>query len=388
MSEDNILFNKSYIAGKELFYVADAVIKGDLKGDGSYTKKCHQWLENSLECKKALLTHSCTAALEMSALLFDLKPGDEVLVPSYAFPSTANAFYLRGAKIVFVDVRADTINLDESLIEKAITKKTKAICALHYAGVSCEMDPIMQIAKKYNLRVVEDAAQAIFSSYKGRKCGTLGDLAAFSFHETKNLSSGEGGALIINDPAFCERSEIIREKGTNRSKFFRGEVDKYSWVDLGSSYLPSEVLAAFLYGQLEQAENIQSARRRIWQRYNQELAVLQEKECFRMPIIPATCEQNFHMFYLLCRSETERDDLMYFMRENGVHAVFHYFPLHLSKMGQDFGYKEGDFAVSESIASRIIRLPMYCSLSDQQQTKIIGLVENFYQKKVLKISNS
>lgn len=379
MQIDMIPFNKPYLTGKELVYITEALNKGEVKGDGRFTKICHKMLEDTFQCKKALLTHSCTAALEMSALLLDLKSDDEVIVPSYAFPSTANAFCLRGAKIVFVDVRRDNLNLDESLIERAITNKTKAICVLHYAGVACEMDAIYKLAAQANVKVVEDAAQAVFSKYKGKFCGALGDLGAYSFHETKNFSSGEGGAILINNPDFIERAEIIREKGTNRSKFFRGEVDKYSWVDLGSSFLPSDIIAAYLYGQLEGAEYIQGLRKAIWERYFFELKHLQDRGLLRLPHIPKDCEQNYHMFYLLCRTEKERDSLMKHLRDKGVYAVFHYFPLHLSKMGQSFGYKPGDLKASEEVASTILRLPLFCSLTSSEQTKVLEAVGSFYR---------
>lgn len=376
---EKIPYNKPFIAGNELAYISDAVSSGQLSGDGDYTRKCHDWLENKLGIKKILLTHSCTAALEMAALLCDIQPGDEVIMPSYTFVSTANAFVLRGAKPVFVDIRPDTLNIDEKLIEQAITKKTKVIVPVHYAGVACEMDTIMDIAQKHGLIVVEDAAQGVDAYYKGRALGSIGDFGCFSFHETKNFISGEGGALAVNNPDFARQAEIIREKGTNRAEFFRGEVDKYTWQSIGSSYLPSELIAAFLYAQLEHAERITYKRLEIWNRYNEELRVLAECGDIILPHIPDGCQHNAHLFYCILESLEVRERFLKFLKKKGILAIFHYIPLHLSPMAKKLGL-EVDLPVSTDLSNRIVRLPIYFMLNEEQQAYIIATVKEFFGK--------
>lgn len=358
-------FNKPYMTGRELQLIDQAHAKGHLSGDGDFTRQCHAWLETRTGCRKALLTHSCTAALEMAALLLDLEPGDEVIMPSFTFVSTANAFVLRGAVPVFVDIRADTLNIDEALIEAAITPRTKAICVVHYAGVACEMDPIMAIAARHGLRVVEDAAQGVLSSYKGRPLGSIGDLAALSFHETKNVISGEGGALLVNAERYAERAEIIREKGTNRSKFFRGQVDKYTWVDLGSSYLPSEIIAAFLAAQLEDADAITGRRLEVWERYHAWAEPLEQQGLLRRPVVPAHCAHNAHMYYILLPTLDARTRFIGKLKEHGISAVFHYIPLHSSPAGHRFGRASGELAVTNDAADRLVRLPLWAGLGEQ-----------------------
>lgn len=369
-----IPFNKPCLSGNEIHYIEDAISNMHISGDGKYTKLSQKLIEEKFYAKKALLTTSCTHALEMAAILLDIKDGDEVIMPSYTFVSTANAFVLRGAKPVFVDIRPDTKNIDENLIEEKITKRTKAIVPVHYAGVACEMDKIMSLAKKYNLYVVEDAAQGVGAKYKERYLGTIGDIGCFSFHETKNIICGEGGAIVINDEKFIERAEIIREKGTNRSKFFRGEVDKYTWVDVGSSYLPSDILAAFLYAQLESMDKINEARRRIYYKYFDAFKDVQDVE---LPFIPENCTSNHHMFYLLMRSENERNNLISYLSEKGIKSVFHYVPLHSSPMGLQLGYKGGDLPVTEEISSRLLRLPFYNDITDESQEYVINSVKNY-----------
>lgn len=359
-----IPFNKPYMTGRELWLISQAHTKGHLSGDGAFTRQCHAWLEEKTGCRKALLTHSCTAALEMSALLLDLQPGDEVIMPSFTFVSTANAFVLRGAVPVFVDIRPDTLNLDEALIESAITPRTRAICVVHYAGVACEMDAILAIAERYGLKIVEDAAQGIFSTYKGRPLGSMGAFGALSFHETKNVISGEGGALLVNDPAYVERAEVIREKGTNRSKFFRGQVDKYTWVDIGSSYLPGEIIAAFLAAQLEQGEEITRMRLALWDRYHAWAKEFEDREQVRRPVIPAHCAHNAHMYYLLLPSLGQRTTFIEAMKTNGVGTVFHYIPLHSSPAGQRFGRTAGKLPVTDDVSDRLVRLPLFPGLAD------------------------
>tara|TARA_R100000935_G_scaffold57510_1_gene91605 strand:- start:331 stop:1461 length:1131 start_codon:yes stop_codon:yes gene_type:complete len=362
-----IPFNKPPYTSNEDQYVLDAMRSTKMSGDGPYTQKCHQWFEANLPCKKALLTPSCTHALELAAILINTQPGDEIIMPSYTFVSTANAFVLRGAKIVFVDIRPDTMNIDENKIEAAITSKTKAIVPVHYAGVACEMDVIMALAEKHNLFVIEDAAQGMMSSYKGRALGTIGHLGTFSFHETKNYTSGgEGGLIIINDLKFKERAEIIREKGTNRSQFFRGMVDKYSWVDIGSSYLPSELQAAYLWGQLEKADEINNNRLESWNAYYNALLPLQNEGLIKLPIVPDGYKHNAHMFYIkLCNLE-KRTLLLEYLKEKGVYAVFHYVPLHSAQAGKAFSrfHSEDQFTTTES--ERIVRLPMYYDLKKEQ----------------------
>lgn len=369
-----IPFNKPHITGKELWYIAQAHAKGQLAGDGSFTKKCQQWLEETTGCKKALLTHSCTAALEMSAILADIQSGDEVIMPSYTFVSTANAFVLRGGVPVFVDIRPDTLNIDESLIEAAITPKTKAIVPVHYAGVGCNMDAIMNIAKRHNLLVIEDAAQGVTAFYKGKPLGSIGDLGAFSFHETKNIISGEGGALLVNKPELVERAEIIREKGTNRSQFFRGEVDKYTWQDIGSSYLPGEIIAAFLWAQAEEADKINQIRLNQWSKYHSAFKELEEKGLLRRPVMTRESEHNAHMYYLLTDTHEGRNRLIKALKGEGVHTVFHYVPLHDSPAGKRYGRVHGQMKNTVELADRVVRLPLWIELSDEEQTKVIQLV--------------
>lgn len=374
-------FNKPFIIGPELEYIADAVARGHLSGDGHYTKLCHRWLEEQLGARRALLTHSCTAALEMAAILCDIQPGDEVIMPSYTFVSTANAFVLRGGVPVFVDIRPDTLNLDEKLIEVAITPKTRAIVPVHYAGVACEMDAIMAIARRHNLLVVEDAAQAVQAEYKGRRPGAIGDLGCLSFHETKNVISGEGGALLINNPDLIERAEIIREKGTNRSKFFRGEVDKYTWVDIGSSFLPSELIGAFLWAQLQHAGEISNRRRQLCALYHNALQDLADAGLLQLPQPePESVAGNGHMFYLFTRTAAERGALLAHLKTAGVHAVFHYVPLHSSPAGRKFGRTAGALPVTEDLAERLVRLPLFFNLEDAAARDIAGHVRSFFKR--------
>ncbi len=374
MNKNSIPFNWPHMTGKELYYIAEAHFQGRLAGDGPFTQRCHTWLEQRSGCAKALLTHSCTAALELSALLLDLEPGDEVIMPSYTFVSTANAFVLRGAVPVFVDVREDTLNLDETLIEAAITPRTKAIAPVHYAGVGCEMDVIMAIAQTHKLKVIEDAAQGMMATYKGRALGSIGHLGAYSFHETKNVISGEGGCLLVNDPEFSQRAEIIREKGTDRSRFFRGEVDKYTWQEVGSSFLPGELIAAFLWAQLEEADQITAKRLATWQYYHKNLAQLEAEGMIRRPIIPPDCQHNAHMYYILLAPEIERQLILETFKQNGIWAVFHYVPLHNSPAGQRYGRFQAPLTVTESIANRLIRLPLWVGLTPAQQTHVIEVL--------------
>lgn len=372
-----IPFNKPFRIENEFNYIRDAIKKGILRGDGIYTQKCHEFLEKKLDCEKALLTHSCTAALEMCAILLDLKAGDEIIMPSFTFVSTANAFVLRGAVPVFVDIRQDTLNIDETLIEKAITAKTKAICVVHYAGVACEMDKIMDIAKKNNLAVIEDAAQALGCFYKGKPLGTIGDLGCFSFHETKNIISGEGGALIINNKKFEERAEIIREKGTNRSKFFRGEVDKYTWVDIGSSFLPSDLIAAFLYSQLENMNKINKKRMKIWKFYHNLFEKYDKLGFVKRPFIPSDCSHNAHMYYLLFNNLEKRTEFINFMKNNNISPVFHYIPLHSSPAGKKYGRTSGTLNITNKISDTILRLPMYYNISNEELNQIKSVIEKY-----------
>ena len=365
-----IPFNRPFLTGKELQNIAAAHVFGRLSGDGHFTDKCGHWLEARTGAKKALLTHSCTAALEMAAILADILPGDEVIMPSYTFVSTANAFALRGAVPVFVDIRPDTLNLDERKIEAAITPRTKAIIPVHYAGVGCDMDVIMAIAERYRLLVIEDAAQGVMASYRGRSLGTLGHLGTFSFHETKNIISGEGGALLINDSDLEERAEIIREKGTNRSLFFRGQVDKYTWVDIGSSYLPGEIIAAFLWGQMEEADSITARRMVIWERYHSAFESMEKEGRVRRPVIPDCCAHNAHMYYLLLRDLVDRTSFIQAMKEEGIHCVFHYVPLHSAPQGRKSGRMVDGLAVTSDLANRLVRLPLWLGLEDQQERVI------------------
>ncbi|MFA6970110.1 MAG: dTDP-4-amino-4,6-dideoxygalactose transaminase [Gallionella sp.] len=372
-----IRFNFPHQVGTEIEYIQDALKCGRLAGDGPYTKKCSELLGAYLGVKNVLLTHSCTAALEMAAILSDIQPGDEVIMPSYTFVSTANAFVLRGALPVFVDIRPDTLNIDESLIEAAITSRTKAIVPVHYAGVACEMDTIMEIARKHGLLVIEDAAQALGSTYKNRKLGTIGDLATFSFHETKNIVSGEGGALVVNNPQFFERAEIIREKGTNRSRFFRGEVDKYTWVDVGSSYLPSELVAAFLFAQLQHIDEINGRRMAIWKRYESGMLSLKNDGLITFPVSPCECIHNAHMFYLLTRTHAEQVGLIAALKANGINAVFHYVPLHATDAGRKFSRTGSAMTVTEDLPDRLIRLPLYPALHEDKIAFICATIEMF-----------
>lgn len=374
-----IPFNKPPFVGNELNYIEEAIKSHKLCGDGMFTKKCSKRLEQLSGTTKALLTTSCTHATEMAAILANIQPGDEVIMPSYTFVSTANAFVLRGATVVFVDIRRDTMNMDETLIEDAITSKTKVIVPVHYAGVSCEMDTIMDIAKTHNLMVIEDAAQGIMSTYKGKMLGTIGDFGCYSFHETKNISMGEGGALLIRDAEKIEKAEIIREKGTNRSKFFRGEIDKYSWVEQGSSYLPSELNAAYLWGELEVADKIYTDRMRSWNTYYEQLADLQTKERIELPVIPKECVHNAHMFYMKARDLEERTRLISYLKKNEIGAVFHYIPLHSSEAGLRFGRFCGEDKYTTRESERILRLPMYYGLKADEIDKITECVKKFYK---------
>jgi dTDP-4-amino-4,6-dideoxygalactose transaminase len=372
-----IPFNRPTLVGSEFEYIQQSITDGKISGDGMFTKKCHKLLEESLGVPKVLLTTSCTHALEMSAILLDIQAGDEFIVPSFTFVTSANAFVLRGGKPVFADIRPDTLNIDETKLESLITPKTKAIVVVHYAGVACEMDTIMAIANRHNIPVVEDNAHGLFGKYKGKYLGTFGAFATQSFHETKNFQCGEGGALVINDPQYIERAEIIREKGTNRSRFFRGQVDKYSWVDIGSSYLPSDMLAAFLYAQLEARVQIQQKRGHIWERYNAELRQWATQNDVRLPIVPDECEQTYHMYYILLPSLEKRQALIAHLKEQGIYAVFHYLSLHLSDMGRGFGGGDGDCPVTEDVSDRLLRLPFYNSLSDDDQSRVIACLSAF-----------
>jgi len=376
-----IPFNKPCYTGNEDKYVLDSMRSLHISGNGPYTKKCEEWFENRLKCKRALLTSSCTHALEMAAILIDIKPGDEVIMPSYTFVSTANAFVLRGAKVVFVDIRPDTMNIDENLIENAITERTKAICVVHYAGVGCEMDKIMEIADKYNLYVIEDAAQGMMAEYKGKPLGTIGHLGAFSFHETKNYTSaGEGGLLIINDDKFIERAEIIREKGTNRSQFFRGMVDKYTWVDIGSSYLMNDVSAAYLWGQLEVAEEINEFRLRAWNRYYNGLLELEKEGFIELPTVPKHCRHNGHIFYIKVENLRIRTELLSFLKEQGIQAAFHYVPLHSSPAGQRYGRFHGVDKFTTKESERLIRLPLFFNIKDEEIDYVIESIYRFFRR--------
>lgn len=372
-----IPFNKPWLNGKELYYIANVIQAGHASGDGTYTRKCHALIEQALGVSRVLLTTSCTDALEMAALLLEIKPGDEVIIPSFTFVSTANAFVLRGARPVFADIRPDTLNLDESRLEALITPRTRAIIPVHYAGVGCEMDAILEIARRHQVAVVEDNAHGLFGRYQGRYLGTFGTLATQSFHETKNFSCGEGGALLINDTQYIERAEIIREKGTNRSRFFRGQVDKYTWVDLGSSFLPSDLLAAYLYAQLEAREQIQAMRRRVWVYYYENLSDWAAERGVQLPTIPVYCEQPYHMFYLLLPSYQQRQALIAHLKAHGILSVFHYLPLHLSDMGRQFGGQVGDCPVTEDVSDRLLRLPFYNELSETEQAEVVKVIQNW-----------
>lgn len=370
-------FNRPVIVGNELEYMQQAIANGHLSGDGPFTKKCHALLEKELGVPKALLTTSCTHALEMAAILLDIQPGDEVIIPDFTFVSTVNAFVLRGAKPVFVDIRPDTLNLDESKLEAAITPRTKAVVPVHYAGVGCEMDVILAVAHQHSVSVVEDNAHGLFGRYKGKFLGTFGAMASQSFHETKNFTSGEGGALLINDPTLVERAEIIREKGTNRSRFFRGQIDKYTWVDIGSSFLPSDLLAAFLYAQFEQRAKIQKHRKQVWEIYNAGLKEWAGSHDVQLPHVPEHCEQAYHMFYVLLPNLDLRQRLIAYLREVGIYSVFHYLPLHLSDMGRGFGGNAGDCPVTERVSDQLIRLPFYNGLTSGDQEQVIEAIREF-----------
>jgi len=374
-----IHFNIPPFVGKELEYMKQAVDNKKICGDGEYTKQCNLWIEQKTKSPKALLTTSCTHALEMAALLSDIKEGDEIIMPSYTFVSTADAFVLRGAKIVFVDIRPDTMNIDENLIEDAITEKTRAIVPVHYAGVSCNMDRIMEIANRYGLVVIEDAAQGVMSEYKGQALGTIGDFGCYSFHETKNYSMGEGGALLIKNEDDVERAEIIREKGTNRSKFFRGQVDKYTWVNYGSSYLPSDMNAAYLYAQLEQAEMVNEKRLKIWNKYYEELSALEKAQHIELPVVPDECVHNAHMFYIKTKNLEERTRLIEYLKQNEIQAVFHYVPLHTAPAGKKFGRFHGEDRYTTRESERLLRLPLYYGLSEEEVIQIAKTVKAFYE---------
>ncbi|MCL6433242.1 MAG: dTDP-4-amino-4,6-dideoxygalactose transaminase [Leptolyngbyaceae cyanobacterium HOT.MB2.61] len=370
----NIPFAKPYTTGKELNYIHQAIAGGHTAGDGGFTKQCQAWLKDYLGSQKVLLTHSCTAALEMAAILADIQPGDEVIMPSFTFVSTANSVVLRGGIPVFVDIRPDTLNLDETKVEAAITSRTKAIVPVHYAGVGCEMDSIRAIAESHGLLVIEDAAQAFAASYKGQPLGSMGQMAAFSFHATKNVVSGEGGALVINDPALIERAEIVWEKGTNRSQFFRGEVDKYTWVDIGSSYLPSDLIAAFLLAQLENSQTITQHRLEIWEHYHKAFAERESSLNVRRPSVPADCQHNAHIYYLIVDSIETRTEILSYLKQNGVQATFHYVPLHSAPAGRKYGRVYGDMSVTEAVCDRIVRLPVSASLTREDADRVISLV--------------
>jgi dTDP-4-amino-4,6-dideoxy-D-glucose transaminase len=382
LEESMIPFNIPPYVGKELEYVKEAIEKNcKICGDGPFTKKCSEWMENKFNVKKVLLTTSCTHATEMTAILTDIKEGDEVIAPSFTFVSTVNPFVLRGAKIVFIDINPKTMNMDENLIEAAITEKTKAILPVHYAGVACNMDKIMEIAKKYKLIVVEDAAQGVMSEYKGKPLGTIGEYGCFSFHETKNYSMGEGGALLINNKENIEKAEIIREKGTNRSRFFRGQVDKYTWVDKGSSYLPSELNAAYLYAQLENADIIYNDRMNTWNKYKELLQELADKNLIELQYIPEECKHNAHMFYIKCKDLDERTNLINFLKENNVNAVFHYIPLHSAEAGLKFGRFHGEDRYTTKESERLLRLPLYYGLKEEDVEFVSSKIKEFYVKK-------
>ena len=373
----SVPFNKPVIMGRESEYIADAIARGHVSGDGHYTKLVNARLAELTGSSAALMTTSCTHAIEMAAILLDIVPGDEVIMPSFTFVSTANAFVLRGARPVFVDVRPDTLNIDERAIERAITARTRAICVVHYAGIACDLDVIMEIAERHNLPVVEDNAHGLFGAYRGRPLGSFGIFATQSFHETKNVICGEGGALIINDPARIERAEIVREKGTNRNRFFRGLIDKYSWVEPGSSYLPSDILAAFLYAQLEQSDEIQRRRKAIWERYHRDLRDWASSNGVMQPTVPADCEQAYHLYYMLLPTLADRQALILHLKERSINAVFHYVPLHLSEFGRTFGYAAGDLPVTESCSDRLVRLPLFNDLSVEDQERTIDAITAF-----------
>jgi dTDP-4-amino-4,6-dideoxygalactose transaminase len=376
-----IPFNRPCLAGNEYRYIAEAIANGHASGDGPFTRRCHEILQQELQVPKVLLTTSCTHALEMAALLLDCQSGDEIIVPSFTFVSTANAFALRGARIVFADIRPDTLNLDETRLESLITPRTKAIVPVHYAGIACEMDAICAIAQRHGVRVVEDNAHGLFARYKGKLTGTFGCMGAQSFHETKNIMCGEGGALVLNDPELVERALVVREKGTNRNQFFRGQVDKYTWVDVGSSYLPSDLLAAFLLAQLEGRVEIQKKRRRVWEYYWEHLQDWAQENGIKLPFVPADCEQAYHMFYVIAPSAEYRDELISHLKSQGILSVFHYVPLHLSEMGRKVEARKGDCPVTEDFSARLLRLPFYNDLTEEDQARIVDIVTGFAMQK-------
>ncbi|MDY3860623.1 MAG: dTDP-4-amino-4,6-dideoxygalactose transaminase [Candidatus Limivicinus sp.] len=373
-----ICFNVPPCTGNEIKYISEAIASHKICGDGNFTKKCDAWMEQRFNAKKVLLTTSGSTALDMAALMCGFEPGDEVILPSFTFSSTANAFVLAGAKLVFADIRPDTMNMDEKLIEAAITDRTRAVCVMHYAGVACEMDTIMDIARRHNLLVVEDAAQGVMSSYKGRALGTIGDFGCYSFHETKNYSMGEGGAIVINNPDYIEKAEILREKGTDRARFFRGQVDKYTWVDFGDSYLPSELNAAYLWAQLEMADEINNDRLHSWHEYNEAFRPLREKGRLELPVIPDGCVHNAHMYYIKCRDLAERTALISFLKQRDILAVFHYVPLHSAPAGVRFGRFAGEDRYTTSESDRLVRLPMYYKLTEEDRNRVIAAVREFY----------
>jgi len=377
-TENRIPFNRASVVGREYDYMALAVAQGHISGDGPFTMKCQGFLEQQLGVPKALLTTSCTHALDMAAMLLDLRPGDEVIIPSFTFVSTVNAFVLRGARPVFADIRPDTLNLDERLLEHLATPKTKAVAAVHYAGIGCRMDAILDFCRPRGIAVIEDAAHGLFGKYQAKPLGTFGCLATLSFHETKNLTCGEGGALLINEPRFIERAEIIREKGTNRTRFFRGQVDKYTWVDIGSSYLPSDILAAYLYAQMERWQDIQARRSQVWNYYYENLRSWAESEGIGLPFVPEDCEQPYHLFYLLLPSLEQRNAIITHLLSRGVRSTFHYVPLHLSDMGRRFGGKEHDCPVTESVSDRLLRLPLYYSLNQSDLSRVVAAAREFH----------
>ena len=378
MDNGYIPFNKPFIIGKELYYVAQSVLSAHTAGDGPYSRRCERFMEERFSVGQVLLTTSCTSALEMAAMLCDIAPGDEVVLPSYTFVSTANAFLLRGAQLRFVDIRPDTLNLDETRLEAAISDRTAAIIPVHYAGIGCEMDAIMPLARQRGISVIEDAAQGVNARYRGAYLGTIGDMGAYSFHETKNFICGEGGAFLTHDPDLIRRAEIVREKGTNRPQFFRGEVDKYTWVDIGSSYLPSDLLAAFLYAQLEHMDEITAKRKRIYEAYQEALQPLAAQGLLSLPTIPGHCEPNYHMFYIVVADHATRTRLLAYLNQQGVNAVFHYVPLHTSPVGQKMGYRRGMLPVTEDLSERLIRLPFFYELSESEVSRVVERIAAFF----------
>ncbi len=386
MDETSIPFNKPYVAGKELYYIAQSISFGNISADGRFTKACNELLCERFNLGSSLMVTSCTSALEMAAILCDVEPGDEVILPSYTFVSTANAFVRAGVKPVFVDIRPDTLNMDETQIENAITSRTKAIVPVHYAGVACEMDTITDIAERHGIYVVEDAAQGMHAYYKGRALGSIGHMGTYSYHETKNYVCGEGGTLTINHPELQTRAEIIRDKGTNRQQFFRGAVDKYTWVDIGSSYVLSELSCAFLYAQLEALDEIRALRKQVFDNYQNLLGGLQDEGFLQMPVIPDECETNYHMFYILLKDQETRDALMQYLREHDINAVFHYIPLHTSPMGRSFGYREGQLPVTEDLSGRLLRLPFFNEISFSQQERITDWINSFLAQRTYRMA--